>query len=224
MAEQTTTSSLDSIEVLDVNGNPTEWQKFAVNLPIPVWSHMCVVYRNRLLIFGGETNGKEGGKEVLDTIYELLLVPPYSSKMLCHMKNKRVMHAVELFDDKVLIAGGKHTESAVEVFDIPINECTEMPPLVSPLWGMATVRRDDTMLLIGGWNKEGNPSNKIIEYDFKTGQSKVQLVMENERTLVLQLFIMETLLLSLVRKSEDSYFSGLFQLFIKFLDEITSIV
>ena len=168
---------LDSIEVLDMNGNPTEWQKFAVNLPVPLRGHKCVVYGNRLLIFGGTTSGKE----ILDTIYELLLVPPYSSKMLCHMKKSRAYHAVELFDDKVLIAGGEDAESDVEVFDIPTNECTEMPPLISPHWGMATVRRDDTMLLIGGLDKERNPSNKITEYDFKTGQNKVQLVMENLR-------------------------------------------
>ena len=75
---------IDSIEILDLNDNPPTWHKFAVNLPVKVAGHKCVVYGNRLLIIGGKT---EGGN-VLDTIYELLLVPPYSSKLLCHMKKK----------------------------------------------------------------------------------------------------------------------------------------
>jgi hypothetical protein len=171
---------LDSIEVLDLNGNPQEWHEFFVNLPIKVAGHECVVHGNRLLIIGGYM--KQG--ESLDTIYELLLVPPYSSKLLCHMKKKRLCHGVELFDDKVLIAGGKDAESDVEIFDIARNECVEMPALPSPLSLMGTVRRGDTMLLIGGmkFNDEDKASNKIIEYDSKTGQSKILLAMETERT------------------------------------------
>jgi hypothetical protein len=165
----------DSIEVLDLNVNPPTWQEFAVNLPVMVVGHMCVVYGNRLLIFGGQTNGK-----TLDTIYELLLVPPYSSKLLCHMKKERIFHGVELLDDKVLIACGQWTGNDVEIFDITRNECVEMPPLPSPLWGLTTVRRGDTMLLIGGQDNEGNFRNEIIEYDFNSGQSKVLVVMERD--------------------------------------------
>jgi hypothetical protein len=170
---------LDSVKVLDINCNLPEWHEFFVNLPIKVSGHKCVVHGNRLLIIGGRT--KPG--ERLDTIYELLLVPPYSSKLLCHMKKKRVFHGVELFDDKVLIAGGDGAETDVEIFDIARNECVEMPPLPSPVCRMGTVRRGDTMLLIGGVkNVDGNKfSNKIIEYDFKTGQSKVLLTMKTGR-------------------------------------------
>jgi hypothetical protein len=171
-----------SIEVLDLNVNLPTWQEFAGNLPIEVGAHKCVVYGNRLLIIGGETD-----ESALDTIYQLLLVPPYSSKLLCHMKKKRVLHGVEIFDDKVLIAGGKGAETDVEIFDITRNEWVEMPPLPSPLWGMPTVRRDDTMLSIGGKHDEDNISNEIIEYDFKSGQTKnlvgmdMDMDMETER-------------------------------------------
>ena len=170
---------LDSIEVLDLNGNPPEWHEFFVNLPIKVSGHKCVVHGNRLLIIGGRIKLSEN----LDTIYELLLVPPYSSKLLCHMKKKRALHGVELFADKVLIAGGIGAETDVEIFDIARNECFEMPPLPSPVMCTGTVRRGDTMLLIGGKeNNDGDKfSNEIIEYDFKTGQSKVVLTMKTER-------------------------------------------
>ena len=171
----------DRIEVLDLNGNPPEWRAFFVNLPVKVAGHKCVMYGNRLLIIGGRTKVVEN----LDTIYELFLVPPYSSKLLCHMKKKRVFHGVELFGSNVLIAGGEGTDTDVEIFDIARNKCVEMPPLLSPLYTMGTVRRGDTMLLIGGFKNIAENkdiiSNEIIEYDFKTGQSKVLLVMEKER-------------------------------------------
>jgi hypothetical protein len=163
----------DSIEVLDLNVNPPTWQEFAVKLPIEVVGHKCVVYGNRLLIIGGETD-----ESTYDAIYELLLVPPYSSQLLCRMKKERTCHGVEIFNDKVLIAGGQGAETDVEIFDITRNECIEMPPLPSPLWLMTTVRRDETMLLVGGKDKENKFSNEIIEYDFKSGQSKVLVVME----------------------------------------------
>ena len=160
---------IDSIEVLDLNDNPPTWHEFAVNLPVKVRGHKCVVYGNRLLIIGGKTD--EGN--VLDTIYELLLVPPYSSKLLCHMKKKRALHGAELFDDKVLIAGGIRAEADVEMFDITRNECVEMRPLLYPRSFMATVGRDDSMLLIAGRDDKEESSSDIIEYDVKTGQSKV---------------------------------------------------
>ena len=100
--------AIDSIEVLDLNADSAEWKEFCVSLPINVAGHRCVVYKNRLLIFGGSQ--KWG--DMLDTIYELLLVPPYSAKF----------HGVELFNDMVLIAGGQGAESDVEVFDIERNE------------------------------------------------------------------------------------------------------
>ena len=168
---------IDSIEILDLNDNPPTWHKFAVNLPVKVAGHRCVVYGNRLLIIGGKT---EGGN-VLDTIYELLLVPPYSSKLLCHMKKKRVYHGAELLDDKVLIAGGMRTEADVEIFDIKRNECVGMPPLLYPRGAMATVRRDDSMLLVGGQDDEKKLPSDIIQYDVKTGQSKVLMKMKTGR-------------------------------------------
>ena len=165
----------DGIEVLDLNDNPPTWHKFAVTLPVRVAGHKCVVYGNRLLIIGGRTD------EIIasDTIYELLLVPPYSCKLLCRMKKKRAFHGAELFDDKVLIAGGVGTEADVEIFDITRNECVEMPPLLYPRAAMATVRRDDSMLLIAGRDEGRNVCNEIIELNFKTGQSKVLTKVEN---------------------------------------------
>ena len=168
--------AMNTIEVMDLNDNPPTWHEFAVSLPVKVAGHKCVVYGNRLLIIGGGTSQDD----MMDTIYELLLVSPYSCKLLCRMKKKRAFHAAELFDDKVLIAGGVGTKADVEIFDITRNECVEMPPLLYPRAYMATVRRDDSMLLIGGIDNEEKLSSDIIEYDFKTGQSKVLMEMKTE--------------------------------------------
>ena len=167
---------MNTIEVLDLNDNPPTWHEFAVSLPVKMAGHKCVVYGNRLLITGGVRTEDD----ILDTIYELLLVPPYSSKLLCHMKKKRVFHGAELFDDKVLIVGGKGTEADVEIFDVTRNECVEMPPLLYPRAYMATLRRDASMLLIAGRDNEEKSSSDIIEYDFKTGHSKFLMEMKTE--------------------------------------------
>ena len=59
------------------------------------------------------------------------------------------------------------------MFDITRNECVEMLPLLYARLLMATVGRDDSMLLIGGQDDKKKSSSDIIEYDVKTGQSKV---------------------------------------------------
>ena len=128
-----------------------------------------------------DIGGRSNEGDIMDTIYELLLVPPYSSKLLCHMKKKRVGHGVELFGNKVLITGGKGAGTEVEIFDIVRNECVEIPPMPSPVYGMGTARRGDTMLLVGGKDIEGRASNEIIDYDFKTGHSKVIFTMKKSR-------------------------------------------
>ena len=55
-----------------------------------------------------------------------------------------------------------------------------MPPLPSPVSSMATVRRDNTMLLIGGIDDKKAISNEIIQYDYKTGKSDVLMVMKTK--------------------------------------------
>lgn len=81
-----------------------------------------------------------------------------------------------------MIAGGQGAETDVEIFDIERNECLEMPPLPYPLWGMATLRRNDTMLLIGGMESKGKViRSEILEYGFESGQSNVEIVMKTNR-------------------------------------------
>ena len=64
----------------------------------------------------------------------------------------------------------------MEIFDITRNECVEMPPLLYPGANMATVHRDDSMLLIGGQEKEKKFSSDIIECDYNTGAGCLKAV------------------------------------------------
>ena len=173
----------DSIEVLDMNQKPEQWLDFPAKLPLKCRGHQCVVYGNRLLVIGGYTNEDEYS----DGIYEVLLVPPYSSKLLCRMKFRRCCHGIALFDDKVLIVGGttdinfRFSVNNVEMYDITRNECKEMAALPSAVSCMATVCWDDNVILMGGININNDVINTVITYNIKTGESKVLPSMRSER-------------------------------------------
>ena len=173
----------DSIEVMDMNQKPEQWLDFPAKLPLKCRGHKCVVYGNRLLVIGGYTNEDEAS----DGIYEVLIVPPYSSKLLCRMKLRRCYHGVALSEDKVLIVGGQtsivfeDTLNNVEMYDITKNECKEMAALPSAVCGMATVCWDDNVILMGGSNGSNDVINTVIAYNIKTGESKVLPSMRSER-------------------------------------------
>ena len=176
-------SETDSVEVMDMNQKPEQWLDFPAKLPFKCRGHQCVVYGNRLLVIGGYTNENEAS----DCIYEVLLVPPYSAKLLYRMKLRRYCHGVALFDDKVLIVGGqtslafKDVLNNVEMYDITKNECKEMAPLPSAVCCMATVCWDDNVILLGGININNDVINTVITYNIKTGESKVLPSMRSKR-------------------------------------------
>ena len=74
----------DTIEVLNLAETPLQWKISPVKLPVPLSAHQTVVYRGKLIVIGGH-DGNEGRNS--DKIYEILLTPPYSIKILktwCH--------------------------------------------------------------------------------------------------------------------------------------------
>ena len=105
------------------------------------------------------------------------------------MGQKRYCHGVELFDDKILIAGGSTSIdsdgesclSNVEIYDISKNQCKEMGPLPSALRSMATVGWKSNMILMGGQDNKGVTTDAVIAYDFETGKSKALPSMRSER-------------------------------------------
>ena len=86
----------DTMEVMNMNHKSERWLDFPAKLPFKCRGHRCVVHKNRLLVIGCTKDG-----QVLDGIYEVLLAPPHSSKLLTRMEQKRYSHGAALFKDKV---------------------------------------------------------------------------------------------------------------------------
>lgn len=168
----------DSMEVMDMSEKPERWLEFRAKLPVKCHGHKCVVYGGCLLVIGGLTNEDR----VSDGIYEVLLVPPYSSRLLCRMRQRRCYHGVELFGDKIFIAGGmtsadrKDILGDVTVYDVSKNECKEMAPLPFAVCSMATVAWDENVILMGGIDDSGDAIGTVVAYDIRTGKTIPSIV------------------------------------------------
>ena len=169
-------SSVEKLSLNDVQvkrGVP--WENVRVKLPEPLSGHRSVVYNGRLLIIGGHDCDKY---TCIDSITEISLVPPYTSKVLATMPQRRGYHGVAIFGDKILIVGGRESGMcssafrSVVMYDITKNECHELAPLPYPVHAMATVKRDDVnVMIMGGVDSNGQALNKVLMYNIKTQKS-----------------------------------------------------
>ena len=93
------------------------------------------------------------------------------------MPEPRQRHCTEIFDDSLLILGGRTTGyykdslNSVVLYDIKNNVCKQLTPLPSEVSHMATVRWGDNVVVIGGIDKHGNTLNTVLMYNAKTQQS-----------------------------------------------------
>ena len=147
------------------------WENFPAELPGKLVGHRSVVYNARLIIIGGY----DDGLSYVDRIDEISLVPPYTSRQLATMPQKRCNHGVAIFGDKILIVGGrkgwesKSALSSVVMYDITKNECQELAPLPYSMCEMATVKwDDDSVMIMGGVDKDCKSLNKVLMYNSKT--------------------------------------------------------
>jgi hypothetical protein len=148
------------------------WENVPAELPALLTGHRSVVYNGRLIVIGGYDGDKRAQS---DSITEISLVPPYTSKLLAIMPQKRCYHGVAIFGDKILILGGSRSGSvlrSVVMYDITKNECQELAPLPNPLREMATVKwGDDNVMIMGGGDSNSKPLNKVLMYNIKTQKS-----------------------------------------------------
>ena len=148
------------------------WKVFAGQLPSPFFAHRSVVYNGLLIIIGGYDGDKHA---VTDSITEVSLVPPYTSKLLTTMPQRRWHHGVAIFDDKIVIVGGGKSPScksnlkSVLVYDITKKECQELAPLPYAVNEMATVKwGENNVIVVGGLGNDGKTLNKVVLYNIKT--------------------------------------------------------
>ncbi len=132
-----------------------------------------MAHNERLVVIGGYD-----GSAYFDSITEISLVPPYTSKVLGAMPQTRWLHCAVLFDGKIVILGGRKAGAwktnlkTVLLYDITKNEWKELAPLPYPACEMAAVKwGDDNVIIIGGANINGEPINKALIYNVKTQTS-----------------------------------------------------
>ena len=164
------------IETLDLRKLPLKWKKFSKELPFKCDDFQTIVCQQTVIHIGGYNYEKY---KMSNMISELQLTSSSSCfmKELCQMPEPCDCHSAEVFEDKVLILGGRTLNSAtldsVLEFDPKRNECKEMPKLPVALWRMATVRWREEAVVLGGRNKVSEVVNDVFMYNIKTGKITV---------------------------------------------------
>jgi N-acetylneuraminic acid mutarotase len=151
------------------------WERLTAKLPGRLSGHCSVVYNGRLIVIGGYDSDKAA---VSNSITEISLVSPHTTKLLATLPQRRRYHGVAIFGDTIVIVGGYEcflgigALSSVIRYDITKNECQELAPLPYPVCEMATVKwDDDNLIIIGGVGSDRKPLNKVLMYNVKTQKS-----------------------------------------------------
>ena len=192
----------ESIEKLSLNAvhvdSSTTWENFHTKLPGKLWGHCSVVYNGQLILIGGHDVSKLAHS---DCIIEVTLVPPYATKLLATMPQRRFHHCVAMFGDKILILGGMvhqaYTTSlaSVMLYDITKNEFQELAPLPYPVCEMAMVKwDDDSTIIAGGADNNGQALNKVLVYNIKTQSSSMLPDMKYKREGCLAAVVRDTVI------------------------------
>jgi hypothetical protein len=157
------------------------WENVPAELPGQSAGQCSVVYNGRLIVIGGVDANTIACS---DSITEISPVPPYTSKLLATMQQRKWYHGVAIFGDKILIVGGRDRSSIrnVVMYNITKNECQELAPLPYPVCEMATVKwGDDNVMIMGGTDSDNKPLNKVLMYNIKTQKSHMLPDMKYKR-------------------------------------------
>ena len=170
---------IDDMIRLNINPNvvlPMRWSSCPVKLPSELANYSSVLYNDYLIVTGGYS----GGDAPSNHIYKVQLVSPYAVRTLSRMPEPRQYNSTQLFDDNLLIVGGKKTihnednlSSNVVRYDINTMERNELAPLPYEVSMMATVRWGDHIVVMGGCDIDGNDLNTVIMYNVKTQEHRM---------------------------------------------------
>ena len=180
---------MESIEKLSLNAvhvdSSKPWENFHTKLPGKLRGHCNVVYNGQLILIGGHDASKGAYS---NCITEVTLVPPYTTKLLATMPQRRFRHCVAMLGDKILILGGGVTFgysaslASVMLYDITKNKFQELAPLPYPVCEMAMVKwGDDSAIIAGGIDSNGQILNKVLIYNIKTQKSSMLPDMKYKR-------------------------------------------
>jgi N-acetylneuraminic acid mutarotase len=200
----------DLIEILKMNQHPLRWTMFDGKLPVKLSAHNVTVYQNKLYITGGN-NWSE--KKTSDAIYELSLAPPYTAKLLARMPQPRRNHRAEIVNGKLFILGGtttgvtKDATDSVVVYDFIKNEIKPCPSLPKPVSGMSTVTWGNTVIVVGGVDKNGQALNDVILYHSESGRSERLPSLKHKRRGPSGVFIHDVIV-ALGGRNEEGYLNS----------------
>ena len=164
--------------VLNDDQEKQNWLRFPAVLPNNLQECRFVNFKDRLIVLGGYIEYQHS-----DAIYEVLLHPPYTVKLLTRLPQARSDHGAERFNEDILIIGGTTSEGtfdSVVVYDVNRNVCKHMPPLPYRVKNMATVTYGEFIVLVGGKNSNG-ALNTVSMYNMRNGRSKMLPSMIHER-------------------------------------------
>ena len=169
----------DTIETSSCDQS-AEWKISHVKLPEVRARHATVMYKDSLILSGGRADIWRG---VSDKIYEVSMVPPYSTKVLTTMPEPRYDHTMELFEDKLFIFGGYNggAKDTVMMYDLVTKEWKMMKPLPFPVDEMASVLWQNNAILLGGRIREYDVTDSVVIYNLTTGESKYLPSMKHKR-------------------------------------------
>ena len=140
----------DTIERLSLVTKPITWIPFPVKLPMNLCGHKAVVINNCLYLVGGF----DGGKSV-NTIYSILLDPPYSIELKYKMDQPICFHGLQAVRESLFIFGGSTSNSTGNIVDTVLSyntvssKVSKMKSLPFPVADVATVQWNDNVIIIG---------------------------------------------------------------------------
>ena len=179
---------LDSVEELNLAQQDKHWVKSKFKLPLKLQHHVCLVHQNRLLVIGGlSLLDVRPFHAVHDSIYEIQLTPPYTSKLLTRMPRSVVCHGAQIVNNMIYIFGGRTSQCGsnaidnVLMFDPATHNFTELPSLPYSVSAMATVTWKDNVVVLGGIDKKADPFNTVILYNVTTGSYRMLPSMKKGR-------------------------------------------
>ena len=167
-----------SMEKLSLNAvhhhRSKTWENLPVELPHRLFGHRCVIYNGRVIVIGGF------GIICLDSITEISLVPPCTSKLLATMPTLTCYHGVAIFGDKIMIVGGVINGGNVLEYDMTKNAFRRMASLPYHVCNMEMIKWGDNFIILGGSGKKSILS-KVLMYNIKSEKSYMLPEMMNKR-------------------------------------------
>jgi hypothetical protein len=97
LGDSSNSGCIDTIECLNVADPAALWKDSVLKIPVECSGHKVVNYNDQLIMSGGWTIPTEGGLSTRsDAVYEVNLVPPYSSyKILARLPQPRCYHTLK---------------------------------------------------------------------------------------------------------------------------------